>query len=74
MKAADEAESDKKSFDWFKNWYPIVPVEFLDEESPHRFQLLGMDLVIWKDAPIEGGSFQSKKERKKGAKRVGGEW
>lgn len=67
-------EETDKEFNWFKNWYPLVPVEYLDVEIPHRFQLLGMDLVIWKDAPIEGGVFGSKKDRKKGAKRVGGEW
>ena len=70
----DQNKEEKSDFDWFKNWYPVVPVEFLDEEVPHRFQLLDMDLVIWKDAAVEGGSFKSKKERKKGAKRIGGEW
>lgn len=64
-----------KQFDWFKSWYPLVPVEILDDEIPHRFQLLGMYVVVWKDAVIEGAAtFSSKKERPKNARRVGGEW
>jgi len=45
-----------KKFDWFKSWYRLVPVEILDDEIPHRFQLLGMDVVVWKDAVIEGAA------------------
>lgn len=69
-------ENDEK-FDWFKSWYPVVPVEILDPEKPHKFQLLGMDLVVWNDAPMEGehGLFRSKKDRPKNAKRsMDGQW
>jgi nitrite reductase/ring-hydroxylating ferredoxin subunit len=69
-----EPKEDDKKFNWFKSWYPVVPVEILDPEVPHKFQLLGMDIVVWNDAPIEGGLFGSKKKRSKKAKRVGGQW
>jgi nitrite reductase/ring-hydroxylating ferredoxin subunit len=69
----DPKKEDEK-FNWFKSWYPVVPVEILDPEVPHKFQLLGMDIVVWNDAPIEGGLFGSKKKRAKSAKRVGGQW
>jgi nitrite reductase/ring-hydroxylating ferredoxin subunit len=69
-----EPKKDEGKFNWFKAWYPIVPVEILDAEVPHKFQLLGMDIVVWNDAPIKGGLFGSKKNRAKSAKRVGGQW
>jgi phenylpropionate dioxygenase-like ring-hydroxylating dioxygenase large terminal subunit len=59
-----------KQFDWFKSWYPLVPVEILDREKPHRFHLLGQDIVVWNDSPIEGNAeFRPKSKRPRGAKR-----
>jgi hypothetical protein len=55
------------TINWFKSWYPVVPVEILDPEVPHKFQLLGIDIVVWNDAPIEGGFFGSKKKRSRSA-------
>jgi nitrite reductase/ring-hydroxylating ferredoxin subunit len=60
MPSAGEAviskeESDVESspsdsvFDFHKSWYPIAVPEFLDPKKPHPVQLLGKDLVIWKD-------------------------
>ena len=36
---AQESSSieDSSEFNWFKAWYPIVPVEFLDYEKPHAY-------------------------------------
>jgi len=69
-----EQRRDEDTFDWFKAWYPLVPVEILDPEIPHHFTLLGMDLVVWNDGKIPGVAFQSKKDRPKNAKREMGEW
>ena len=69
----DEAtlpESEK--FDWFKAWYPLVPVNILDIEKPHKFELLGMPLVVWKDSPIQGvKDFQPKPKKGKRDTSVG---
>jgi len=57
-------------FDWFKAWYPLVPVEILDREKPHKYHLLGQDIVVWYDGPVEGGgNWGTKTKRPKGAKR-----
>jgi nitrite reductase/ring-hydroxylating ferredoxin subunit len=70
-----EPEKMNEKFNWFKACYPIVPVEILDAEVPHKFQLLGMDLVVWNDAPVQGGAFGPKKNRPKKAHRsTSGEW
>jgi phenylpropionate dioxygenase-like ring-hydroxylating dioxygenase large terminal subunit len=69
-----DPKKEDGTFNWFKSWYPVVPVEILDPEVPHKFQLLGMDIVVWNDATIEGGLFGSKKKRSRSAKRVGGQW
>lgn len=73
---ADNAEKpDSNDFNWFKSWQPLVPVEFLDEEKPHSFKLLGMDIVVWNDGPIDKNPlFGPKKERTKGAKKSIGNW
>jgi phenylpropionate dioxygenase-like ring-hydroxylating dioxygenase large terminal subunit len=67
---------NRQKFDWFKAWYPVVPVEILDREKPHRFELLGQSIVVWNDGPVENnnGLFQSKKSRRKGSKRIDGNW
>jgi phenylpropionate dioxygenase-like ring-hydroxylating dioxygenase large terminal subunit len=69
--------TEKEQFNWFKAWYPIVPVEILDPEKPHSFELLGQAIVVWNDAPVEGvATFQSKKSRPRRAKRQSdsGKW
>ena len=70
----DSPDSEKKSeqFNWFKSWYPMIPVEYLDPEIPHHFELLGMDLVVWNDGELSK-DFQPKR-RLKNKKRVGGQW
>ena len=72
----DTQSSKAPEFNWFKAWHPIVPIEFLDNEKPHKFKLLGMDIVIWNDGPIdtESPKFQSRKDRPKGAKKLDGNW
>ena len=41
--------TDDNAFDFHKHWYPIAVPEFLDPKKPHPAQLLGKDLVLWKD-------------------------
>lgn len=80
--AATDTESSttpsaSDEFNWFKAWHPVVPIEYLDIEKPHAFKLLGMDIVIWNDGPIDSPNptFQSRKERaNKKAKKVEGQW
>jgi phenylpropionate dioxygenase-like ring-hydroxylating dioxygenase large terminal subunit len=69
--------TSKEQFDWNKAWYPLVPIEILDVEKPHRFDLLGESIVVWNDGVITDGLFQSKKLRSKknGARNVrNGTW
>lgn len=40
---------DEPTLQWTKQWYPIAVVDFLDATRPHALQLLGMDLVVWRD-------------------------
>lgn len=66
----EEAVEKSEAFDWFKAWYPLVPVEILDKEKPHSFHLLGQDVVVWYDGAVEGGGhWGPKAKRPKGAKR-----
>jgi phenylpropionate dioxygenase-like ring-hydroxylating dioxygenase large terminal subunit len=66
----ENQDSGSDHFDWFKSWYPLVPVEILDREKPHRFHLLGQDIVVWNDSPVEGSAeFRPKSKRPRGASR-----
>ncbi|MGB3558188.1 MAG: Rieske 2Fe-2S domain-containing protein [Geitlerinemataceae cyanobacterium] len=41
--------SEAETFSWTKQWYPLAVVDFLDPTRPHSIQLLGKDLVLWRD-------------------------
>ncbi|MEH2367682.1 aromatic ring-hydroxylating dioxygenase subunit alpha [Nostoc sp.] len=36
-------------FSWTKQWYPIIPLSYLDVLNPTPVTLLGKKLVIWRD-------------------------
>lgn len=36
-------------FQWTKQWYPVAVVDFLDPSRPQAMQLLGKDIVLWRD-------------------------
>eukprot|EP01024_Parvocaulis_polyphysoides_P067948 TRINITY_DN8211_c0_g1_i3.p1 TRINITY_DN8211_c0_g1~~TRINITY_DN8211_c0_g1_i3.p1 ORF type:complete len:539 (-),score=59.76 TRINITY_DN8211_c0_g1_i3:290-1906(-) len=40
---------DAEEFSWTKQWYPIQAVMHLDPTRPTGVQVLGKDLVIWRD-------------------------
>ncbi|WP_026733903.1 aromatic ring-hydroxylating dioxygenase subunit alpha [Fischerella sp. PCC 9605] len=42
-------EEEEKIFQWTKQWYPVAVVGFLDSSRPHAMQLLGKNLVLWRD-------------------------
>ena len=64
-KIESEVESSAEEFDWFKAWYPLAPVAILDKDKPHKFELLGMELVIWNDAKRNDGEFGEKPKKKR---------
>lgn len=44
-----EPASQEAVFLWTKQWYPVAVVDFLDPSRPHAMQLLGKNIVLWKD-------------------------
>ncbi|CAI5956620.1 unnamed protein product [Closterium sp. NIES-64] len=46
----DSEVKSRDEFVWEKNWYPVALIEDLDPSRPTAFQLLGRDLVIWRDS------------------------
>ena len=71
----EDTTSSDGSFDWIKSWHPIVPVEYLDANKPHKFKLMGMDIVVWNDGPIDTNpAFQPRKSRHKKAEKLVGQW
>ncbi|MGL5135588.1 MAG: Rieske 2Fe-2S domain-containing protein [Planktothrix sp.] len=46
---AEFPETETEQFQWTKQWYPVAVVEFLDPTRPHAMQLLGEDIVLWRD-------------------------
>lgn len=41
------------SFDFFQQWYPLLPVEDIKSQKPTTATLLGIPLVIWKSLSSE---------------------
>lgn len=46
------------TFQWTKQWYPVAVAEFLDPSCPHAIQLLGKDLVLWRDGTGQWRCFE----------------
>jgi phenylpropionate dioxygenase-like ring-hydroxylating dioxygenase large terminal subunit len=44
-----QQQQESGSFNWHHAWYPVAIVSQLDDKRPTATQLLGMDMVIWKD-------------------------
>ena len=42
-------QDTESTFQWTKQWYPVAVAAFLDPSRPHAIQLLGKDLVLWRD-------------------------
>ncbi|KAJ6713485.1 IRON-SULFUR DOMAIN CONTAINING PROTEIN [Salix purpurea] len=44
-----EVETKGEKFDWYAQWYPLMPVCDLDKRVPHAKKVLGLDVVVWWD-------------------------
>jgi len=42
-------QQEEATFQWTKQWYPVAVVEYLDPSRPHAMQILGKDVVLWRD-------------------------
>ena len=47
--AEPEFEGQEEKFDWYSQWYPLMPVCDLDKRKPHGKRVLGIDVVVWWD-------------------------
>ncbi|XP_073394768.1 pheophorbide a oxygenase, chloroplastic isoform X2 [Physcomitrium patens] len=55
----EQGQSDD-AFVWRDHWYPVSLIEDLDPSVPTPFQLLGRELVVWKDPQGEWRVFLDK--------------
>ena len=61
VEAAARGETpDAGTFNWTKQWYPVAVIDLLDTSKPHPTQLLGVDLVVWKDGDGKWSVFEDK--------------
>ncbi|XP_057432997.1 protochlorophyllide-dependent translocon component 52, chloroplastic-like [Lotus japonicus] len=44
-----EVEANSEKFDWYSQWYPLMPICDLDKRAPHAKKVLGIDVVVWWD-------------------------
>uniref|UniRef100_A0A2C9UFS6 Rieske domain-containing protein n=1 Tax=Manihot esculenta TaxID=3983 RepID=A0A2C9UFS6_MANES len=44
-----ETDTQEEKFDWFSQWYPVMPVCDLDKRVPHAKRVIGFDVVVWWD-------------------------
>ncbi|KAK9273298.1 hypothetical protein L1049_018105 [Liquidambar formosana] len=44
-----EILTQEEKFDWFSQWYPVMPVCDLDKRIPHAKKVMGLDIVVWWD-------------------------
>ena len=56
---AKQASKDG-TFKWEKQWYPVAVIDLIDDTKPHPTQLLGVDVVVWKDGDGKWNVFEDK--------------
>jgi hypothetical protein len=56
----EQQQNREEPFVWRDHWYPVSLIEDLDPSVPTPFQLLGRELVVWKDAQGEWRVFLDK--------------
>ncbi|RAL39943.1 hypothetical protein DM860_008083 [Cuscuta australis] len=44
-----EGQTQGERFDWYAEWYPLMPICDLDKRRPQGKRVLGIDLVLWWD-------------------------
>lgn len=44
-----EVEAKAEKFDWYSQWYPVMPICDLDKRKPHGKKVMGLDVVVWWD-------------------------
>ena len=42
-------DADPIRFNWFAQWYPVLPLSYLEGDKPTKLKLLGLDIVLWPD-------------------------
>lgn len=47
--SSPETQFKDEKFNWYENWYPVMPVCDLDKSRPHGKTVLGIDIVVWWD-------------------------
>lgn len=60
VSSTSEQERKSEKFSWKDHWYPVSLVEDLDPGMPTPFQLLGRELVLWKDKEGTWRAFDNK--------------
>jgi phenylpropionate dioxygenase-like ring-hydroxylating dioxygenase large terminal subunit len=50
--------TEAETFQWHQQWYPVAVLEFLDPTKPHPFQLLGKNVVLWRDGQSQWHCFE----------------
>jgi phenylpropionate dioxygenase-like ring-hydroxylating dioxygenase large terminal subunit len=58
--AVEQIQQQEEIFQWTKQWYPVAVVDFLDPSRPYAMQLLGKDIVLWRDG---GGKWRCFEDR-----------
>ena len=59
MVSASSHDGDRVEFKWFQQWYPVLPVSYLDQDKPNKYRVLGLDVVLW---PDQDGKWRAAKD------------
>ncbi len=53
-----DIEETTETFQWTKQWYPAIVIDHTDPSRPHSFQLLGKNLVLWRNGAGKWSCFE----------------
>ncbi|CAN0162824.1 unnamed protein product [Ectocarpus sp. 12 AP-2014] len=55
-----ESKANEESFNWHKQWYPVLSEKDSDPGKAHAVQLLGKDLVVWRNTEGRWSAFDDR--------------
>ena len=58
IKQDTQETTETEIFQWTKQWYPVAVVDHIDSSRPYPLQLLGKNLVLWKDGSGKWSCFE----------------
>ena len=49
MVPAPMHDGEKVEYKWYQQWYPVLPLSYMERNKPNKYKVLGVDIALWLD-------------------------